>query len=264
VQTLGPARVEAGGSQSLERGLAVLALFSSEEPLLGASAIGRTLGLSHSTAHRYVATLASLGYLQQDADTRRYRLGPRALDLGFAAINSMPVRTVAAPRLQQLSDETGHTVNMAILDGAEVVYVERCQALHPRQEEIDLDLHLGARLPAYCTAMGKALLAFLEAPALERLLGGIELVAHGPNTIVDRGVLLSELARVRETGLAINDEELAYGLWSVAAPVSARSGKVVAAINVAVHRSTAPSGELLARFGPAVRRAAARISSELP
>src|SRR5438045_7389204 len=114
-------------SQSLERGLAVLSAFRSGRPQLGVSELGRELGLSRSTTHRYVATLAALGYLQQDPDSKRYRLGPRVLDLGFSAINSMELREISVPHLQQLSDETGYTVNMAVLDGSDVVYIERCR-----------------------------------------------------------------------------------------------------------------------------------------
>jgi DNA-binding IclR family transcriptional regulator len=106
-QTAGDRRpVDPGMSQSLERGLAVLALFKSGRPLMGVSEIGRALELTRSTAHRYVATLAALGYLQQDRESKRYRLGPRVLDLGFSAINSMDVREISAPHLQQLSDDT--------------------------------------------------------------------------------------------------------------------------------------------------------------
>src|SRR6266849_3279263 len=115
-------------SQSLERGLAILSAFRSGRPLLGVSELGRDVGLSRSTTHRYVSTLAALGYLHQDAATKKYRLGPRVLDLGFSAINSMELREVAAPHLRQLSDETGYTVNMAILDELEIVYVERCRS----------------------------------------------------------------------------------------------------------------------------------------
>src|SRR5512146_2089435 len=130
-------------SQSLERGLAILSAFRSGRPLLGVSEIG----LGRSTAHRYVATLATLGYLQQDVATKKYRLGPRVLDLGFSAINSMELREVAAPHLRRMSDETGYTVNMAILDGLDIVYVERCRSTQAGQREIDLNLHVGARLP---------------------------------------------------------------------------------------------------------------------
>src|SRR5262249_26510534 len=102
-----------GYSQSLERGLAILSTLASGPTLLGVSELARAVDLSRSTAHRYVATLTKLGYLDQDPATRKYRLGPRVLDLGFSAINSMELREIAAPHLQQLSDETGHTVNMA-------------------------------------------------------------------------------------------------------------------------------------------------------
>jgi IclR family pca regulon transcriptional regulator len=260
----GRSAIERGRSQSLERGLAILALYTSGRPLLGVSQIARSLDLSRSTAHRYVATLAALGYLQQDRDTKRYRLGPRVLDLGFSAINSMDVREISAPHLQLLSDETGHTVNMAILDGADIVYIERCRASRPGQREIDLNLHIGARLPAYCTAMGKALLAFLPPDELAAVLEDVDLVGRGPNTIVDEAALRAELARIRKIGIAVNDEELAYGLRSIAAPISARSGEVVAALNLAVHRSMVPTNDLIERFAPAVRRTAAAISAEIP
>ena len=143
-----------GHSQSLERGLAILSSFSSSRPLLGVSELSRDVGLSRSTTHRYVATLTALGYLQQDPVTRRYRLGPRVLDLGFSAINSMELREISVPHLQQLSDETGYTVNMAVLDGSDVVYIERCRSSREGQRDIDLNLHVGSRLPAYCTSLG--------------------------------------------------------------------------------------------------------------
>jgi IclR family pca regulon transcriptional regulator len=250
-------------SQSLERGLAILALFKPDRPLMGVSEIGRALDLSRSTAHRYVATLAALGYLQQDRESKRYRLGPRVLDLGFSAINSMDIREISAPHLQALSDETGHTVNLAILDGADIVYIERCRASRPGQREIDLNLHIGARLPAYCTALGKALLAFLPDDRLDAILADLDLVRRGPNTITDEAAFRAELAHIRETGIAVNDEELAYGLRSIAAPISARSGDVVAALNLAVHRSMGLTTDLIARFAPPVRRTAAAISSEI-
>src|SRR5689334_5816163 len=135
-------------SQSLERGLAILSALASGPTLLGVSELARAVDLSRSTAHRYVATLTKLGYLDQDPATRKYRLGPRVLDLGFSAINSMELRELAAPHLQQLSDQTGFTVNMAILDGVDIVYVERCRSSRAGQREIDLNLHVGSRMPA--------------------------------------------------------------------------------------------------------------------
>lgn len=249
-----------GTSQSLERGLAILSAFDSERPLIGVSELSRELSLSRSTAHRYIATLAQLGYLQQDPDSKRYRLGPKVLDLGFSAINSMDVREISAPHLRRLSDETGHTVNLAILDGIDVVYIERCRTAQPGQREIDLNLHVGARLPAYCTAMGKAILAFVSEDRREELIARIDFVVRGPNTITDADAFRVELERIRAAGIAVNDEELAYGLRSVAAPIHAHSGEVLAALNLAIHRTMGSMDELIARFGPAVKKTADEIS----
>jgi IclR family transcriptional regulator, pca regulon regulatory protein len=250
-------------SQSLERGLAILSAFRSGRPLLGVSELGRDIGLSRSTTHRYVATLAALGYLRQDSGTKKYRLGPRVLDLGFSAINSMELREVAAPHLRQLSDDTGYTVNMAILDELDIVYVERCRSGRAAQREIDLNLHVGARLPAYCTSLGKVLLAFLPADEQTARLEQIDFTRRGPNTLTSRTALVAELKRVRENGFAINNEELAYGLRSIAAPVLSHDGAAAAAINLAVHSSMVSMNDLVARLSPTLRRAAHEISAHL-
>jgi IclR family pca regulon transcriptional regulator len=250
-------------SQSLERGLAILASFGPGRELAGVSELARELGLGRSTTHRYVATLTRLGYLQQDGPSRRYRLGLRVLDLGFAALGSMGLRDVAAPQLQQLSDETGRTANLAILDGAEIVYLERCRSASAGQREIDLNLHVGSRLPAYCTSMGKVLLAHLSGPERDAALAASDLARRGPNTITTVAALRRELEQVRAAGLALNDEELALGLRSIAMPVRTRDGEVAAAINLAAHRSMISRDDLVTRLRPALARAADEISARL-
>jgi IclR family transcriptional regulator, pca regulon regulatory protein len=255
--------VDAGFSQSLGRGLAVLSAFRSGRPLLGVSELGREVGLSRSTTHRYVSTLAALGYLQQDPATRKYRLGPRVLDLGFSAINSMELREIAAPHLRELADETGYTVNMAILDDLDIVYVDRCRSAQAGQREIDLNLHVGARLPAYCTSLGKVLLAHLPAEERAARLERIDFLQRGPNTITSRERFEPELERVRKQGYAINNEELAYGLRSIAAPVLTHDGAAAAAVNLAMHSSMVSSADMGARFGPVLRRTVADISARL-
>ncbi len=250
-------------SQSLERGLAILSSFTSVQPLLGVSELAREVGLNRSTTHRYIATLAALGYLQQDALTKKYRLGPRVVDLGFSAINSMELREISAPHLQRLSDETGHTVNMAILDGVDIVYIERCRSSRRGQREIDLNLHVGSRLPAYCTSLGKAMLAFLPDEERDAAVERVQFSRLGPNTRTNRQALLKDLERVRATGIAVNDEELAYGLRSIAVPVRGASGDVAAAINLAVHRTMVSLDDLIVRLGPALTRCAGEISARL-
>lgn len=255
-----PSDGSTGTSQSLERGLAILSSFHSDRPLIGVSELSRGLELSRSTAHRYVATLAKLGYLQQDADSKRYRLGPKVLDLGFSALNSMDLREIAAPHLRQLSDESQRTVNLAILDGADVVYIDRYRTARPGQQEIDLNLHVGSRLPAYCTALGKAILAFVSEERLEEIIERTDFVPRGPNTLNDPKALREELGRIRIAGIAVNNEELAYGLRSIAAPIHSHSGEALAALNLAVHRTRVTMDELIARFGPAVTQTAHDIS----
>ena len=254
---------QAGHSQSLERGLGILAAFTPNQPLLGVSELARSVGLSRSTTHRYMATLTRLGYLQQDRATSRYRLGPRVLDLGFSAINSMELRAISAPYLQQLSDEVGYTVNMAILEGSDILYVERCRSSRAGQREIDLNLHVGSRLPAYCTSMGKVMLAFLDPAERDAVLDGVQLARRGPNTLTERRALEAELDRVRERGLALNNEELAYGLRSIAVPVRSSTGDVAAAINLAVHSSMVSMEDLVARLGGSLKDTAAQISAQV-
>jgi IclR family pca regulon transcriptional regulator len=227
------------------------------------SELARAVDLSRSTAHRYVATLTRLGYLDQDPATRKYRLGPRVLDLGFSAINSMELREIAAPYLQQLSDETGHTVNMAILDDVEIVYIERCRASQQGQREIDLNLHVGSRLPAYCTSLGKVLLAYLDASRRQKAVDRIEFVLRGPNTIMSKTALCSELAHIRARRIAVSNEELASGLRSMAMPVRSQEDDAVAAVNLAMHRSLGSMEELVARLSPALERTVDEIARRL-
>jgi IclR family pca regulon transcriptional regulator len=253
----------AGYSQSLERGLAVLCAFSPDRALLGVSDLGRELGLTRSTTHRYVATLASLGFLEQDDATRKYRLGPRVLDLGFSTLGSMELREIAVPELRRLSHTTGYTSNLAIRDGGDVILIDRVRGRSGRYHHLEFTLHVGSRLPAYCSATGKTLLAFLPEAELERLLESLQLVQRGPRTVTDKRALLKELAHVRRTGLSVNDEELESALRSIAAPVRGREGDVVAAVNVAIPWSPVAISQLVRRLGPTIRETANRISARL-
>jgi len=252
-----------GFSQSLERGLAILSAFRPDRPALGISELARELGLTRSTTHRYVATLASLRYLDQEASTRRYRLGPRVLDLGFSVLGSLELREIAAPYLRQLTDATGLTSNLAIRDDADVILIDRVLGQLGRYHHLEFSLHVGSRLPSYCSATGKALLAFMPRQDLDRLLGRMELVQRGPRTLTDKNSLLRELAKVRRTNIATNDEELDNALRSIAAPIRSRSGRTVAAVNVAIPWSPTAMNELVSRLGPSVRAAADRIAARV-
>jgi IclR family pca regulon transcriptional regulator len=249
-------------SQSLERGLAILGCFTPQRPVLGIADIADELGMSRSTTHRYVITLVALGYLEQGA-SRKYRLGLRVTDLGMSALSSTSLREHSHAYLEELRQRTSYTTNLAILDGTDILYVDRARSFRRGQSRIDLELRPGARLPAYCTSMGKVLLAYLPDEDQRDLVGEMQFTKRGPNTITSKKALRTELMQVREESFAVNDEELASELISIAAPVRAEGGDVIAAVNLAAHTSMIQLEELVGALGPHLVATADRISARL-
>jgi IclR family pca regulon transcriptional regulator len=179
-------------SQSLERGLAILECFTPRRPVFGIADIADELGMSRSTTHRYVITLVALGYLEQGA-SRKYRLGLRVTDLGMSALNATGLREHAHSDLEELCRRTSYAASLAVLDGAEIVYVDRVRSFRRGQDKNGLGLHPGSRLPAHCTAMGNVLLAHLPEAEQRELIPMMQLTQHGPNTITSRKALGTEL-----------------------------------------------------------------------
>ena len=249
-------------SQSLERGLAILTCFTAERPVLGIAEIAEELGMRRSTTHRYVTTLVALGYLKQGA-ARKYRLGLRVTDLGMSALNATELREKAHPYLEELRQRTSYTVSLAVLDGPEIVYVDLAPSLRREQGKIDLGLHPGSRLPAYCTAMGKLLLANLPEEEQSELLASMKLTKCGPNTITSKKALRDELGEIREESFAVNDEELAPQLHSIAVPVRDEAREVVAAGSLSADTSMISLADLVDALGPHLVSTADRISARL-
>jgi IclR family pca regulon transcriptional regulator len=249
-------------SQSLERGLAILGCFTPKRPVLGIADIADELGMSRSTTHRYVITLVALGYLEQGA-SRKYRLGLRVTDLGMSALNSTGLREHAHPYLEDLRQRTSYTSSLAVLDGSDILYVDRVRSFRRGQNQVDLDLHPGSRLPAYCTAMGKLLLAYLPESSQREVLAAIKPTKRGPNTITSKKGLREELDQINDAGFAVNDEELAADLYSIAAPVRDEAREVVAAVNLAAHSSMISLEEMVDALGPHLVSTADRVSARL-
>jgi IclR family transcriptional regulator, pca regulon regulatory protein len=249
-------------SQSLERGLAILAFFTPAQPDLRLADIADGLGLSRSTTHRYATTLVALGYLEQ-GDSRRYRLGLKVTDLGMAALNSTGLREYAHPYLEELRRQSSYTVNLAVLDGTEILFVDRMRSFRRGQSKIDLGLHPGSRLPAYCTAMGKLLLANLPESEQGELIADVKLTKRGPNTITSKKALRDELDEIQAAGFAVNDEELAPEVYAIAAPVRNEARNVVAAVNLAAHPSMISLDELVDGLSPHLISTADRVSARL-
>jgi IclR family pca regulon transcriptional regulator len=249
-------------SQSLERGLAILGCFTPARPVLGIADIADELGMSRSTTHRYVITLVALGFLEQGA-SRKYRLGLRVTDLGMSALNSTGLRDHARPYLEELRQRTSYTTSLGVLDGTEVLYVDRARSFRRGQNQIDLGLQPGSRVPSYSTAMGKLLLAYLPEGQQRDVIADIKLTKQGPNTISSKKGLRAELENIREAGFAVDDEELAAGLYAIAAPVRNESRDVVAAVNLAAPSSMIALEELVDALGPHLVSTADRVSARL-
>jgi IclR family pca regulon transcriptional regulator len=257
-----PTLNEARFSQSLERGLAILGCFTPQRPVLGIADISDELGMHRSTTHRYVLTLVALDFMEQVAN-RKYRLGLRVTDLGMSALSSTGLREHSHPSLEELRKRTTFTTSLAVLDGPEILYVDRARSMRRGQNKIALNVRVGSRLPAYCTAMGKVLLADLPEPERRDIVAEIKLGRRGPNTITSKKALLVELDHVSDEGIAVDDEELAPGLVAIAAPVRDAGREVVAAINLAAHTSMIALEELIDALGPHLVATADQISARL-
>jgi IclR family KDG regulon transcriptional repressor len=215
-------------TRSVERALAILHLFVVGEAEIGLSEISGRVGLHQSTVFRLLATMVASGFVEQSAQTGRYRLGPAALSLGQAFLRHSDLRQIAEAPMAALRDLSGETVHLATLDGPEILYLEKLPGLHP----IGLmSSRVGDRAPAHCTGLGKVLLAQEPEEVLrEHFQSGLR--AYTPRTITQMDVLLPTLARVRQEGFALDDEEHEEGVVCIAAPVF-DSRRVVAAISVA-------------------------------
>jgi IclR family transcriptional regulator, pca regulon regulatory protein len=223
------------------------------------SELADIIKVSRSTTHRYAMTLAGLGYLEQDR-SRRYRLARRAGDPGIAFINMLRMETPSARTiLENLRKATGHTVSMGVLDGTRVLYTHRLFAHGPDQYEADLALDVGAYVPAYCTALGKALLASLGTAEQRKTIARLRLKAQGPKTITDKAVLVDDLLAVHAVGIAVCDEEQASGVRSIAAAITNEERSKPMAISVTVPARSMSAVAMRAKFGPRLIAAADRI-----
>jgi DNA-binding IclR family transcriptional regulator len=235
-----------------------LRAFSGADTELGVAELARRLGTSKSTAHRVLATLAAERLLEQDATSGKYRLGLSLYELGSAVSEHVDLHQAALPVLTTLRHRTGEMVHVAVLDGLEVVYVERLESHHM----LPVFRRVGHRLPAHVTSSGKALLAALPRDVLVARLEDHTLVAWTPRTITSRPVLLAELDRVARRGWASNIEEGQLGVSSVGAPVRGPDGAVMAAVSV-VGDVARMRGATMQQAAALVVEAAAVISTRL-
>lgn len=240
---------------SLERGLAVLQAFSQERRVLTTSQISQRTGIPRAAVRRCLYTLAKLGFVTEE-DNRLFSLRPRVLKLGHAYIATTPLAHAAQPVLRHISTTLNESSSVAILDGDEILYIARAST----SRIMSIDLHIGSRLPAYCTSMGRVLLAHFSDEALDAYLDRTKLIQYTPRTIVSREGLRSTLASVRENGYALVDQELEIGLRSIAVPIPGANRQVTAALNVGVQAARISIAEMESRILPVLREGAQELA----
>lgn len=234
---------------SLEKGLLVIEAFDATRPRLTLSDVAKLTGITRAAARRYLRTLTKLNYAEFDG--RYFSLSPRILRLGYAFLSSTSLSSRLQPSLERISEETGESSSAAMMDGDEIVYIARSAT----RRIMSIGLGVGSRLPAHCTSLGRAILAYQPDDEVEAYLDRVRLEALTPKTITSKTGLREALRTTRAQGYAIIDEELELGLRSIAVPLVQRNGQVTIALNISAQAARVPLAEMETRYLPALRAA---------
>lgn len=247
---------------TLARGLKLLTVLATAGKPLGLSALTELTGFSKPTVHRVSRMLVDLGYLEQsEPPYSLYSLRPKILELGYNYLAGLHLRDIARPVMRSLSEEFGENVTLAVLDGSEIVYLERLEA---RPTGLFFKTSVGSRMPIYCSSLGKAIVAWLPKSRRNKIIGGCIFEQYTERTILDRETLERELVAVRKNGYALNDQEMEIGVRSVAAPIFGDSGLPVGAINISVPSVRLSRNMLEENIAPVIMKYVAEISLSKP
>jgi len=244
---------------SLAKCFQVLEALNTAGRAVGLTELAQLSGLDRSGVQRITHTLRVLGYLRQDPATKAFRLSGRMLEFGHTVLATNQLRERAQPHLEALNRRTSETVNLMELEGDEIVYVARWPSLHA----VSVDLHVGSRLPAWCTAAGRAIFSLLEPADAQARLKAVRRSAMTPFTVTDLAGLRAALDQARELGYALNNQEAFVGDLSVAAPLVDRQGHPLGAVNIAVPTPRWRLEDVLARLVPQLLKTAAAINREV-
>lgn len=241
----------------LAKGLRVIEAFTAETPRLSIAEAAVITGLDRATARRCLLTLSEHGYCAYDG--KFFTVTPRVLRLGTGCLATMPLPRIVQPWLDRLSDEIGQSTSVAILDGSEIVYVARAA----QRKVMSIALMPGSRLPAYCTSMGRVMLAALSEDAARLRLQDHPLLPRTPQTLTDLETIMAELAQARAQNFAAVDQEVEQGLRSIAVPVKNARGTVVAALNTGLAASATPMDEIIRTYLPPLQEVSRELRSVL-
>ncbi|ASU37034.1 IclR family transcriptional regulator [Herbaspirillum sp. meg3] len=243
---------------SLARGLAVVRAFSDTRRTLTIAQISQKTGIPRAAVRRCLHTLKQLGYA--DSEVNNFSLRPKILTLGYSYLSSTPLTVSAQPCLNNITRTLNESCSLAVLDDNEVLYVSRSATARV----MSVALNTGSRLPAYCTSLGRVMLAHMSEDALKAYFDKVKLRAFTDKTVVSQKRLREILAEVRESGYAVIDEELEVGLRSIAVPVRGASGSVLAALNVGAQAARVSRRQMEEEFLPVLLRGSQELSVLLP
>jgi IclR family pca regulon transcriptional regulator len=246
--------------QSLAKGFRLLEAFTAQEPELTMAETARRAGLDNATAFRFLNTLVDIGYVERVPDTRLFRLTTKVLDLGFNAIAHSDLRTRARPILRELVGEVSEAASIGVLEGGDILYAERIQAGLTR---LGVDIRIGSRVPAYCTAVGHSILAWLPRDTQIRILESQPRQKLTDTTVTDLDTILARLEQVRADGYAVSNQETVSGLYVIAAPVLDVDGIPLAGLSVASPAFRTSLAQFEAATVEPVRMAARNLSKVL-
>jgi len=232
--------------------------FSQQHRKLSIAQISHQTGIPRAAVRRCLHTLGRLGYVT--ADARDFSLSPKVLTLGHAYLSSTPLSASAQPFLDRVANAVHESCSVAILEDDEILYIGRSAAT---TRIMSVDLSVGSRLPAYCTSMGRVLLASLSQSELAAYFGRVRLRPFTQHTLTSRDKLARVLESIRHNGYSIVDQELEIGLRSIAVPVTDISGKIVAAMNIGAQATRATSRQMEQQFLPRLRAAARELGALL-
>ncbi len=242
---------------SFAKGLSVICAFGRETPEMTLSEVAQRTGMTRAAARRFLLTLEALGYACSEG--KRFSLTPKVLELGFSYLSSMDVWDVAMPFMEQVTEEISESCSASVLEGNDVVYVARV----PTKRIMSVSLHLGARLPAFATSMGRVLLAALSDAEARAILKSSHRAAFTGSTVTGIDALMAIVRDTRAQGYALVNQELEQGLCSVAVPLVNSSGRVLAALNVSGHSSRTTPEEMVEKYLPALLRAQEGIAKAI-
>jgi len=240
--------------QSLDRAVQVLELLADGEGPLGLADVCERMNLHKSTAHRALMVLERTGLIERTPENR-FRLGLKLYELGSRAVEQIDLRARVHPWFRRLSAQVGETVHLGVLQKTSVVYLDKVE---PNNRRVWLDSRIGASNPVYCTAMGKAILAFLPPPEAAAIIARIRFVRYTPRTLCTAEALQRSLDRVRRRGYAIDDEEVECGVRCIGAPILNESGRPVAAVSV-----SGPSSRITQQSVPGIAERLLRCCREI-